>query len=171
MHKAELLRECQMRGLEVHPDETCTQLRGHLATTPRASETVQTTHAPLRTCAARDSKWVTEILQVFPLRRSIPTRAVGGSRGVYMAEMQATALPVQALGPDGMQTVAELAALHSGRAVQMKACRDSEDLRRRRTSEEKEEEEDDEEDVAAGAGARRANVNATRTGTGQQGKE
>jgi len=39
----------------------------------------------------------------------------------YMAEMQATALPVAALGPAGMQTVAELAAAHSGRDVQMKA--------------------------------------------------
>ena len=121
MHKAELLRECQMRGLEVHPAETCAQLRGHLATTPAASEIAERTDVPLRTCAARDSQWVTEIAQVFTLRRSIPARIVGGCRGVYMAEMQATALPVAALGPAGMQTVAELAAAHSGRAVQMKA--------------------------------------------------
>ena len=38
-----------------------------------------------------------------------------------MAEMPATALPAAALGPAGLQTVAELSAAHSGRALQMRA--------------------------------------------------
>jgi len=58
---------------------------------------------------------------VFPLRRSIATTSLGGCRGVYMAVVPATALPATALGPTGLQTVAELAAKHSGRTIQMRA--------------------------------------------------
>ena len=118
-HQADLLHECQMRGIFVHPGETCVQMRGHLAATPSPSDPEAGTGAALR--AAHNSQWVTEIQQVFRLRRSITARSLGGSQGVYMAEMPATALPVAALGPAGLQTVAELAAAHSGRAVQLRA--------------------------------------------------
>ena len=119
--KADLLRECQARGISVDSGETCAQMRGRLVAMASATDTEAGTAASLRTCAARDAKWITEIRQVFPLRRSIATTSLGGSRGVYMALVPATALPAAALGPTGLQTVAELAAKHSGRTFQMRA--------------------------------------------------
>jgi hypothetical protein len=119
--KADLFRECQLRGIAVDPSQTCEQLKSRLRATPSATDTGAGTGASLRTCAARDSRWITEIREVFPLRKSIATTSLGGSRGVYMALVPATALPAAALGPTGLQTVAELAAKHSGSTFQMRA--------------------------------------------------
>ena len=126
LRKADLVAECVLRGISVLPGETCAQMRDRLAATTSALGGGEGMGVPLHTCAARDAQWKTEILQVFPLRRSLPTRRLGGLQGVYMAEMPATALPVAALGPEGMQTVARLAAAHSGRVVQLQAGRSPE---------------------------------------------
>jgi len=102
-----------MQGILVQPGETCSQIRRYLAARPRVSDTEAGISDSPHTCAARNSQWVTEIQQVFPLHKSITTRSLVGSRGVYMSAMPATALPVAALGPTGLQAVAQLAAAHS----------------------------------------------------------